>query len=276
MLKWRYLILVPCLLVTFCVIAQNEALDEISDSETVEVDYDFNFTLEEGEELPRSDAAKKYHSEIKDILAGDDYARAETVERWRFKELDENEKEERREKYPEWLISFIEALEGDGSTLISMSKAFEVFLWALLIALIAFSIFRYRKQLLGVFAGFEGQSDEPELPSNMFGLDLKADSMPTDTLQAARMNWTNQQRREAIAILLRASLVKLLNSYSCRFFDSDTEAECCDRIDRQAPRTIALYMRKLVTAWQSIAYAHVEPSDDAFEHLCEQWSKVFQ
>ena len=61
MLKWRYLILVPCLLVTFCVIAQNEALDEISDSETVEVDYDFNFTLEEGEELPRSDAAKKYH-----------------------------------------------------------------------------------------------------------------------------------------------------------------------------------------------------------------------
>jgi len=76
-------------------------------------------------------------------------------------------------------------------------------------------------------------------------------------------------------VLLRSSLIKLLHEHSCRFFSSDTEAECCDRIDQQATQDVSSYMRILVAVWQRIAYAHIDPTEDKFEQLCVQWREVF-
>jgi len=115
----------------------------------------------------------------------------------------------------------------------------------------------------------------PDLPSNLFGLDVKKENIPVDVLQEARNLWSENKPREAVAVLLRSSLIKLLHEHNCRFFDSDTEAECCDRIDQQAPQKNGVYMRKLVSVWQAIAYAHSPPSESIFEQLCHEWAEVF-
>lgn len=252
--------------------AQESSLDS---NEADQPDYSRNFSLEEGQELPRSASSKQYLSDIENVLSSDDFAQRKTVERWRVKQLDDDEKEARREKYPEWMIEFMEAFETGDSSVIAMSKGVELLLWALLVGLLIVFIIRYRQQLGGVIDRFNRKPDAPELPSNMFGLDIKQESLPEDVVDAARSNWAAGQHREAVAVLLRASLLNLIVEHQCRFYDSDTESECCDRIDQQASEAVSLYMRKLVSVWQSIAYAHITPSALLFDELCQQWRKVF-
>ena len=115
-----------------------------------------------------------------------------------------------------------------------------------------------------------------ELPTSLFGLDIQKDSIPDDVVAEAQKHWSSGDKRLASATLLRASLIKLLHEHDCRFFSSDTEAECADRIEQQARQDISGYMRKLVAVWQRVAYAHLDPSEDEFRQLCTQWSEVFR
>ncbi len=271
----RFLVLLPLFWAVTVSAQDTGASDTKQTAESEAVDYSRNFTLEEGQELPRSAVSKGYHSEIKKILSGDDFAKKRTVERWRFIDLDDEQKKSEREKVPEWIINIVEYFERNDSNVVALSRGLEFFLWAILVGLIVFFVVRYREQLGGFFNNFGAQTPVPDLPSSMFGLDIKQDSIPEDVIQAARSAWSSDQPRDAVAILLRSSLILLLHEHNCRFFDSDTEAECCDRIDQQAPQAVSVYMRKLVTAWQSIAYAHVAPSDAVFDQLCQQWSEVF-
>jgi len=82
--------------------------EDDTQTESESNNYQGNFTLEDGEKLPRSNQSKSYHSQIKKILDNDDFSRKESVKRWRFKQ----DKDERNELYPEWLIEFVEWLEG--------------------------------------------------------------------------------------------------------------------------------------------------------------------
>lgn len=257
------------LLITFNLQAQE------SNSDATEPDYSSNFSLDEGQKLPRSASSKQYLAEIEKVLSGDNFSQQKTVERWRVKQLGDDEKEARREKYPEWMIKFIEAFEAGDSSIIAISKGVELLLWTLLVGLIMFFFIRYREQLGGVIGSFKNKPETPDLPSYMFGLDIEQESLPEDVVEAARSSWATGQPREAIAVLLRASLLNLIVEHQCRFYDSDTESECCDRIDEQVPEAVSVYMRKLVSIWQSIAYAHITPNATSFDELCQQWRKVF-
>ena len=144
-----------------------------------------------------------------------------------------------------------------------------------MIGLIIFIIVKYRSQFNDWASSLKAPGAEPDLPTTLFGLDIKKESIPDDVVSVAQGQWGNGEHRQAIATLLRASLIKLLHEHGCRFFSSDTESECCDRIDQQAPSVVSAYMRALVSVWQGIAYAHVEPSKSEFDALCQQWKKVF-
>ena len=231
----------------------------------------------------QSAKALGYSKQIADVLSGDDFGKTKYVKSWRF--IDTSDEQARAEKIPEWLIKFIEWVEswdwGDSSedssdvNFSSIAKFLEVLLWVVAISLILLVIYKFRDDIVTIARSLKHEPNSESLPTTMFGLDIKKESLPDDVVATAREEWGKGEQRSALATLLRASLVNLLNDHGCRFYDSDTEAECCQRIDKQASKPLSQYMRLLVSAWQQVAYAHRAPSNESFDVLCKQWTEVF-
>jgi len=255
------------------VVAQESIDSEVSD--------EVNFTLEEGQQLPRSTSSTELHNEVKAVLSGEDFSQKETVTRRRFIDFFDNpesvDDEESLEdsKHPPSLIKFFRILDKISELLSGFALLLEIVLWGALIAGIVFILYKYREQISNWASDIKDDAPEAELPTTLFGLDIQKDSVSDDVVAEAQSYWQVGEKRLAIASLLRASLITLLHEHQCRFFSSDTEAECCDRIDQQVSASISAFMRLLVSVWQRIAYAHIEPRDAQFDQLCKQWPELF-
>lgn len=232
-----------------------------------------NLKLKEGEELPRAPIAEQSHESITEILASDDFSRTKKVTRWKKK--DKPETKQADESYPDWMINFAEAMENAGDFFEGMALLFKVLLWGLLAWIVVYLIRRYHGEV-GRFIRSLNQGQAPrELPTTLFGLDVKKTSLPEDVVSSAKAQWALGDYRGAIAILLQASLIKLLHDHECTFFDSDTETECGQRIEAQSTPAMSQYMWSLIRTWQQVAYAHRVPSEVQFNQLCAGWQEVF-
>lgn len=273
-LRACFLVCVLSLSISFNNVATAQETNSTQDEIAEETDdaYTGNFTLEDGEELPRSASSQSYHKQINSVLANDEFSQQKTVTQWRW--IDTKDKQKRQEKFPETIIQFFEFLERNASTIEIIAKVLEVLLWLSLGLLIVWLLLRYREVITSFVSGTAKLPQEP-LPTTLLGLDVKQDSLPKDISATAQSLWQQGQQRQAIALLLRASLVRLIHDYRVTLFDSDTENECCQRIDDQAPQSNSRYMRMLVNAWQAIAYAHRAPDESLFMQLCNEWSEVF-
>ncbi len=270
--KFAFILFLILSVLQLPITAQETNEHEQAQQQESDQDYDRNFTLDEGEELPRNAASTEYHQQIEAVLADKDFSQKKTVTDWRW--IDTADKKKREEKFPESIISFIEFLERHQNTIKTLATIFEFLLWGLAIALIAWLLLRYRETLYRFVTG--GLSDNQEaLPTTLLGLDVKKESLPKDIPTSAKHLWQQGEHRQAIALLLRASLVRLIHDHKVRLFDSDTENECCERIKQQAPKRSSVYMRELVNTWQTVAYAHQTPTEATFTQLCGEWPEVF-
>lgn len=233
-----------------------------------------NLKLKEGEELPRAPIAEQAHESITEILATDDFSRTKTVTRWKKKEKPEK-KEDDEESYPDWMIGLTEALENAGDFFEGMALIFKILLWALLAWIVVYVVRRYHGDVGRFIRNLNQDKGSRELPTTLFGLDVKKTSLPKDVVAVSKKLWGQGDHRGAIATLLQASLIKLLHDHDCTFFDSDTETECGQRIEAQATPEMSTYMWSLIRRWQQVAYAHRVPSEAQFNQLCTGWQEVF-
>ena len=223
--------------------------------------------------IERSELAQHHYDLVQQVLEGKDFGEAKEVTSWRLKDWQDETK--RASKFPAWVIWLIEAMESNEARMVGVSKGVEFVLWALVIGLLVFLGFHYRSQIKRAVSSLTIKKQSAPLPSSMFGLEIEADSLPEDVVKQAQQCWSNGEVRDGLALLLRASLVKLLHDFDCEFFSSDTESECCDRVAVQAPAAQSAYLRQLVTVWQLLAYAHQAPTHGVFDDLCASWQEVF-
>ena len=237
--------------------------------------YTGNFVLEEGDKLPRSKTSERYHKEITEVLSDKDFGHYEAVKAWRLKDKDKDQKNEDQDSNWDTFIDWLEnALSLDTGAAVAFASVLELLLWAALAGLLAWLVFAYKEQIKGLLAGGTSPS-KPDLPVSLFGVKLQQSKLPENIVASAVMHWNNGERREAMALLLRASLLKVLNRYPCHLFDSDTENECVAKIEQASPNAISTFMRKLVDLWLALAYAHRLPSEHEFQDLCSAYQEVF-
>jgi len=241
---------VICFLLSFAVSATAETEDK--------VDADFTRSVE----------AQAYYDQIQAVLAQKKFGGKEKVKGWRLKNQDKKKKDSSR------LKDLVRSFGVSDGFVYAVSGVIEVLLWTLVIGLIVYLLVKYRTQIKHLVNDL-GAPSTPELPATMFGLDVKKNSMPEDVVKSARVLWDADEHRQAVALLLRASLIKLLHEHHCFFLDSDTEAEYCERLEKQVPQKLSQYMHLLVQVWQQVAYAHRVPADGVFNSLCQQWQEVF-
>ncbi|MBY6191047.1 DUF4129 domain-containing protein [Microbulbifer agarilyticus] len=225
--------------------------------------------------------------QIDEVMADDAFHEKETVRGWRLKDF-----EERKYRFPEWLIAIIEWVEGLGwdeeseeteaSWIPLLAGIVEVILWSLALALVAWLIWHcrnYIRQALGLRTYTDNAP--AQRPETLFGLDVRGDSLPEDVTAEVLTLWERGQQREAISLLYRASLAHLINRYDCPFQDHHTEAECARLVYEESglnkqitPKLVQLFGR-LTQVWQHQAYAHRAPATPLLESLCRDWHISF-
>ena len=184
------------------------------------------------------------------------------VTRWELKNKPKPG-EKKPERKPGWL-GFLAMIVG---------ALWEYGLWILAAGLLAFVLWRLPRWLPWV-----QERVRPEAPpSEIIEHAIEAPStLPDDVPAAARALWEAELRREALALLYRASVERVAERLGTPFPPGATEAECLRRARRLPSAELQQQFSHVVRTWQAAAYAWRFPDSAQFDALLESWQRDFE
>jgi len=213
---------------------------------------------------------------IKSLLDKPPFKNPETVTRYRFGEEKPIVKNKAHSdgKLPAWLQALLDNL--NSNTFKPVAQGLEVLLWSLLIGGVALMAWRYR-DWLRTFVSLRGartpKAAKPP-PAQLFGLELGAETLPEDIASAAEQLWSTQPR-DALGLLYRGLLSRLLHDFNLPLKSADTEGQVLQRVHQlQQPQLLA-FSDELTRHWQNLAYGHHLPPVSVQQTLCNDWRALF-
>jgi hypothetical protein len=219
--------------------------------------------------LNQSLTSQQSRADIKSVLDSPPFKNPKAVSGWR---LPEKKHGARTTDTPDWLAQAIVHLLNLGKTL---STVFQVLLWAAIVALIGWVAWRYRRW----FTTFVGRTPARKkagtsTPQQLFGLQVNAESLPTDVADAVEKLWPNSPR-DALSLLYRALLSRLLTEYQLPLKTADTEGQVLERVAALGQPSLHAFSHELTRHWQNLAYGHRLPETEVQTALCDGWRKLF-
>jgi hypothetical protein len=146
-----------------------------------------------------------------------------------------------------------------------LAELARVLLWALVAAAAAYLLWRLAQALP---AWRRRPPTEPyRAPAALFGMELAPESLPADVPAAALSLLKEERAREALALLYRGSLSRLVHERGVQLAASHTEMEVLSL----APSP---YLQALVEAWRACAYARRPPAGAAVEGLAARYATL--
>ena len=220
--------------------------------------------------------SKAAHDDIASLLDAAPFENRETVTRWRFGDAEETG--QASDKESGGFADLLEKLLKVGqwwNRLDLLALVFEVILWTLLILAIALLLWRYR-EWLETFASRLGlpQRRAREMPEQLFGLQIAPESLPEDVAGEAGKLWT-EHPRQALGLLYRALLSRLLHDYRLPLKGSHTEGEVLRLVGQLQQDELSQFSQRLTHHWQNLAYGHRLPPEDIRHDLCDGWRRLF-
>jgi hypothetical protein len=208
-------------------------------------------------------AQTRLRQDLRELLEAEDLRNYQCVESWFFKERDKDKKAEKNKPTPS---DFDFPLLAQVIKIILIVCAVLLVLWLLL---------RYR----GTFLGFFRPATAVQA-TEVGGLDIRAETLPTDVVAQVRAFWQQQRNREALALLYRATLSRLVTHNGVVLTQGATEGDCL-RIatHAQAQQRISATQLDIVRAagdmWLRGAYGKRWPTDAALQAVCADWKRHF-
>lgn len=188
------------------------------------------------------EGAKDASKEIRAVLADKEFGHQDTVKRLKY-------------IGPKWKGSSGSSQPMDWSWLKTLSQflgqAARAAAWIAGAAVILFALYHVARYVR-LHGHGRGRHERPDF---LFGLDVRAGSLPADVAGAAEKLARDGHIREALSLLYRASLVRFMDE-GIEFMHGDTEGDCMRRVERAADAARKAYFRRLVADWQSLAYGH--------------------
>ena len=214
---------------------------------------------------------------IKSLLDKPPFKNPETVTRYRFAEEKPatQNKAHSDGKLPTWLQALLDSL--NSNALKHVAQGLEVVLWSLLVVGLALLVWRYRDWLHAFVsrrAPPTRKSPKP-VPTQLFGLELGTETLPDDVPSTVEQLWSTQPR-EALGLLYRGLLSKLLHDFNVPLRSADTEGQVLDRVHQlQQPQLLA-FSNELTQHWRNLAYGHRLPPVSIQQKLCHDWRVLFR
>lgn len=214
--------------------------------------------------------SQEARANIEALLDAPPFSRRETVTRWRFGE----QAPETDAAPTDWAERFSDLLE-IWRSLNSLTRLLEILLWAALLCLLVLLAWRYR-DWLGVFTGRfpRPQRRRQRAPEMLFGLPVTPNSLPADIAGEAERLWT-EQPRQALALLYRGLLSRLLHDFRLPLKEADTEGEVLERVRQLRQTELERFTQELTLHWQNLAYGHLPPPAHLRDELCSAWRRQF-
>ena len=145
----------------------------------------------------------------------------------------------------------------------------KILLIAIFVGLLLYLLKKYRGPL-GALVRRKSQTAPPEV---LFGLDVTPESLPADVPAQVMALWRDGDFRDALGLLYRASLSRLIDQHELAFRASHTEAECAQLVREQGIRSHSDYFSHLTQVWRRLAYGHQLPPPETVEALCKTWQQ---
>jgi hypothetical protein len=193
---------------------------------------------------------------IEHILASGDFGGSEEKTRWMLKDFGEPTA---ASEAPGWLAELL-------------ARALEIGVWVGLgVAVLALAVTAARTAEPVTLETLPRAAR----PARLFGLDLDPVTLPEDLLGTARRAWSEGRSIEAMSLLYRGALIRLVDHHGVEIPESATEYECVALVDaRDEPEPARVFVA-LTDAWVGVRYAALPPSDEVFDGLCRSFERAF-
>jgi hypothetical protein len=189
--------------------------------------------------------------------------RTEKVTRWELRNPGKDEdKKKDEDAAPDWLKPLVLAIGAIG----------EYGLWVLAGIALLILLWRLPKWLPWVKAQLGDADALPEIHEEAV---VEAEPLPDDVPTAVSALWREGRRRDALALLYRASVERLSARLGTPFPPGATEADCLRRARRLEDEEARGSFTSVVRTWQRAAYARQFPADADFETLLAGWAQKF-
>lgn len=199
-------------------------------------------------------------AKIDEVMALEELNNRRKVKTWVAK--DNTEKKEQQNT--EFSKSFIQL----------MAVIFKFLLWVGVIVAIIFALI-YRQKIIDLLKPARKQQKAHVTPDVLFGLDIRPESLPADIAGTAQQLWQQGHAREALSLLYRGALVVLTQQEQLEIHASHTEGDILKLAKPALAPERLNYLTRLTKLWQTIAYAHRQPSNAEVEPLFTD-SNAFQ
>ncbi len=225
---------------------------------------------------PKPLSTQEASQSIKSLLDAPPFKNPETVTRYRFGEDKPavKNKAQRDGKLPAWLQTLLDNLNSDAFKHIALGL--EVLLWGLLVGGLALLVWRYRDWLRTFVRRHPSRQPKAPKPgpTQLFGLELGAETLPEDIASTAEHLWATQPR-EALGLLYRGLLSRLLHDFNLPLKSADTEGEVLQRVHQLHQPQLLAFSDELTRHWQNLAYGHQLPPSSIQQKLCSDWRSLF-
>lgn len=148
----------------------------------------------------------------------------------------------------------------------------EPLLWVAVLALLGWLLWRAVLLDRVRTAAIPAAGEAP--PTALFGLDLRADSLPADLPGEARRLLAEGRAAAALSLLYRGALAALV-ARKVTLPRSATEGDCLRAARSAIAAEPAAFFASLTAAWQACAYAQREPPMPMLEALVRDWPLHF-
>lgn len=102
------------------------------------------------------------------------------------------------------------------------------------------------------------------------GMDVAPESLPKDIPGQAMELWLAGRKQEALGLLYRGAISRLIETARLEIAESDTESDCLRRVAAGSP-VYEGYFGGLTRVWMRLAYARITPHDQEVGELCSAW-----
>jgi hypothetical protein len=112
------------------------------------------------------------------------------------------------------------------------------------------------------------------LPSHISALDIRPQSLPPHIGETVLRLWREDLHRQALSLLYRGALSRLVHQHAIPIKAASTEEECIALTSARLDIEHATFVQQLITVWQRATYGSQLPNSDALEQLCQGFAHL--
>ena len=149
----------------------------------------------------------------------------------------------------------------------------ELFMMAavgMLLCLLGLLIWKFR-HMFTTKGGGGGEAKAAPQARVVMGMEVTAESLPKNIPDSAWELWQQGRRQEAMGLLYRGTISKVIDVGQADIQESDTEGDCLKRVESAGPSAHPGYFKSLTGTWIRLAYAGMEPPEVEVRALCSDW-----